>query len=73
MNTRTMTNIEQGDHDQGFLKTMTMSAKKHDHEINKVIITKRNRQGDDDAIDEKTCQKMKQIFTCEEDVEQCEK
>jgi hypothetical protein len=52
---------------------MTMSAKKHDHEINKVIITKRNRQGDDDAIDEKTCQKMKQIFTCEGDVEQCEK
>lgn len=50
-----------------------MSANKHDHEVNKVIITKRNRQGDDDAIEEKTCEKMKQIFTCEEDVEQCEK
>jgi len=52
-----------------------MSAKNHDHEINKVIITKRDRQCDRwfDAIEEKTCDKMKQIFTCEEDVDQCEK
>jgi hypothetical protein len=52
-----------------------MSAKNHDHEINKVIITKRDRQGDRwfDAIEEKTCDKMKQIFTCEEDVDQSEK
>jgi len=47
---------------------MTMSAKKHDHEI-----SKRNRQGVDDAIEEKTCEKIKQLFTCEEDVEQREK
>ncbi len=39
-----------------------MSAKKHDHEINKVIITKRNRQGVDDAIEEKTCEKIKTII-----------
>ncbi len=50
-----------------------MSAKKHDCEINKVIITKRNRQGVDDAIEEKTCEKIEQLFTCEEDVEQREK
>ncbi len=34
-----------------------MSDKNYDHEINKVIMTKRNRQGDDDAVDEKNAKK----------------